>query len=311
MAVYLVTGGAGFVGSHIVEELLRRGETVRVLDNFSTGKRENLAPFIDKIELMEGDLRSQHQVREAVRGVDYISHQGALPSVPRSVQDPITSDQVNVGGTLNILDAAKEEGVTRVVFASSSSVYGANEEVPKRETMIPAPISPYAVTKLTGEHYCRVFSHIYGLETVALRYFNVFGPRMDPTSAYSAFVSIFVVGLLNGSPLVVHGDGSISRDFTYITNVVEANMRALDAEGVSGEAFNVGCGDTMSLNEVIDALRELTGKEGTVSYGPPRSGDVQQSMADISKAREMLAYAPGVAVREGLKRAVLWYGKGK
>jgi UDP-glucose 4-epimerase len=227
------------------------------------------------------------------------------------VQDPITSDQVNVGGTLNILDAAKEEGVTRVVFASSSSVYGANEEVPKRETMIPAPISPYAVTKLTGEHYCRVFSHIYGLETVALRYFNVFGPRMDPTSAYSAFVSIFVVGLLNGSPLVVHGDGSISRDFTYITNVVEANMRALDTEGVSGEAFNVGCGDTMSLNEVIDTLREFTGKEGTVSYGPPRSGDVQQSMADISKAREMLAYAPGVAVREGLKRAVLWYGKGK
>ena len=311
MGVYLVTGGAGFVGSHIVEELLRRGETVRVLDNFSTGKRENLEPFIDKIELMEGDLRSQHQVREAVRGVDYISHQGALPSVPRSVQDPITSDQVNVGGTLNILDAAKEEGVARVVFASSSSVYGANEEVPKRETMIPAPISPYAVTKLTGEHYCRVFSHIYGLETVALRYFNVFGPRMDPTSAYSAFVSIFVVGMLNGSPLVVHGDGTISRDFTYITNVVEANMRALDAEGVGGEAFNVGCGDAMSLNEVIDALRELTGKRGTVSYGPPRSGDVQQSMADISKAREMLAYEPGVPVREGLKRTVLWYGKGK
>ena len=311
MAVYLVTGGAGFIGSHIVEELLKRGETVRVLDNFSTGKRENLEPFLDKIELMEGDLRSQHQVREAVRGVDFISHQGALPSVPRSVQDPITSDQVNAGGTLNILEAAKEEGVKRVVVASSSSVYGANEEVPKLETMIPEPISPYAVTKLTGEHYCRVFSHIYGLETVALRYFNAFGPKMDPTSAYSAFVSIFVVGILDGSPLVVHGDGTISRDFTYITNVVEANMRALDAEGVSGEAFNVGCGSSMSLNEVIDTLRELTGKRGNISYGPPRPGDVQQSLADISKAREMLSYEPRVPADEGLKRAVLWYGKGK
>ena len=311
MAVHLVTGGAGFIGSHIVEELLKRGDTVRVLDNFSTGKRENLEPFLDRIELMEGDLRSQHQVREAVRGVDFISHQGALPSVPRSVQDPITSDQVNAGGTLNVLEAAKEEGVRRVVVASSSSVYGANEEVLKRETMIPEPISPYAVTKLTGEHYCRVFSHIYGLETVALRYFNAFGPKMDPTSAYSAFVPIFVVGILDGSPLVVHGDGTISRDFTYITNVVEANMRALDAEGVSGEAFNVGCGCSMSLNEVIDTLRELTGKKGNISYGPPRPGDVQQSLADISKARKMLSYEPRVPAGEGLKRAALWYGKGK
>ena len=196
------------------------------------------------------------------------------------------------------------------MLASSSSVYGANEEVPKLETMIPEPISPYAVTKLTGEHYCQVFSHVFGIETVSLRYFNVFGPKMDPTSAYSAFISIFVVGMLDGSPLVIHGDGTISRDFTYITNVVEANMRALDAEGVSGEAFNVGCGENMSLNKVAGVLRELTGKEGNITYGPPRPGDIQQSMADINKARDMLGYEPRVPVREGLRRAVLWYGKG-
>ena len=308
MAVYLVTGGAGFIGSHIVDELLKRGEEVRVLDNFSTGKRENLEPFLGHIELIEGDLRSHHQVRDAVRGVNYISHQGALPSVPRSVQDPITSDQVNVGGTLNILEAAKEEGVKRVVLASSSSVYGANEEVPKLETMIPEPISPYAVTKLTGEYYCKVFSHIFGLETVSLRYFNVFGPKMDPTSAYSTFISIFVVGMLSDSPLVVHGNGTISRDFTYITNVVNANMRALDTEGVSGEVFNVGCGESQSLNEIIDILRELIGRAGSISNGPPRSGDAQQSMADIAKAREMLSYEPEVSVREGLRRVVNWYG---
>ena len=311
MGRYLVTGGAGFIGSHLVEELLKRGEQVRVLDNFSTGKRKNLEPFLDSIQLIEGDLRSQHTVREAVSGVECIFHEGALPSVPRSVQDPITSDQVNVGGTLNILDAAREEGAKRVVFASSSSVYGANEEVPKREDMIPEPVSPYAVTKLSGEKYCHVFSHTYGLETVSLRYFNVFGPRMDPNSAYAAFISAFVVGMLEGRPLVVHGDGRNSRDFTHITNVVEANMRAVEAEGVSGEAFNVGCGESMSLNEVIDHLRELTGRQGEITYGPPRPGDVLCSQADISLARDRLGYKPLVPVREGLERAVLWYRKGK
>ena len=308
MSLCLVTGGAGFIGSHLVEELLKRGKQVRVLDNFSTGKRENLEPFLDRIELIEGDLRSQHTVREAVGGVECIFHEGALPSVPRSVQDPITSDEVNVGGTLNVLDAAREEGAKRVVFASSSSVYGAGEEVPKREDMLPAPISPYAVTKLTGEHYCHVFSQIYGLETVALRYFNVFGPRMDPSSAYAAFIAIFIVGMLDGTPLVVYGDGDISRDFTYITNVVDANMRAMEAEGVSGEVFNVGCGSSMSLNDVVDHL-QTAGLQGDISYGEPRPGDVLRSMADITAAREKLGYDPRVPAPEGLDRSVLWYRK--
>ena len=309
MGRYLVTGGAGFIGSHLVEELLKRGEQVRVLDNFSTGKRENLEPFLDSIQLIEGDLRSQHAVREAVSGVEYIFHQGALPSVPRSIQDPITSDEVNVGGTLNVLDAAREEGAKRVVFASSSSVYGAGEEVPKREDMLPAPISPYAVTKLTGEHYCHVFSQIYGLETVSLRYFNVFGPKMDPSSAYAAFIAIFIVGMLEGTPLVVHGDGGISRDFTYITNVVDANMRAMEAEGVSGEVFNVGCGSSMRLNDVIDHLQTSAGLKGDISYGEPRPGDVLRSMADITAAREKLGYDPRVPTPEGLDRSILWYRK--
>ena len=311
MARYLVTGGAGFIGAHLVEELLKRGEEVRVLDNFSTGKRERLDPFVEKIELVEGDLRSQHAVREAVDGIDFVFHQGALPSVSRSVKDPITTNDVNVGGTLNVLDAAKEADVKRVVYASSSSVYGANEAIPQREDMMPQPISPYAVAKLTGEKYCHVFSRTYGLETVTLRYFNVFGPRMDPASAYAAFIPIFIVGMLEGRPLIVNGDGSISRDFTYITNVVEANMRAMEADGVAGEVFNVACGDSMSLNDIIDRLRELLGTEGDISYGPPRVGDVPLSLADVSKAREQLGYVPRVPVSEGLERTVLWYRKEK
>ena len=311
MARYLVTGGAGFIGAHLVEELLKRGEEVRVLDNFSTGKRERLDPFVEKIELVEGDLRSQHAVREAVDGIDFVFHQGALPSVSRSVKDPITTNDVNVGGTLNVLDAAKEADVKRVVYASSSSVYGANEAIPQREDMMPEPISPYAVAKLTGEKYCHVFSRTYGLETVTLRYFNVFGPRMDPASAYAAFIPIFIVGMLEGRPLIVNGDGSISRDFTYITNVVEANMRAMEADGVAGEVFNVACGDSMSLNDIIDRLRELLGTEGDISYGPPRVGDVPLSLADVSKAREQLGYVPRVPVSEGLERTVLWYRKEK
>ena len=310
MAEYLVTGGAGFIGSPLVEELLKRGERVRVLDNFATGKRERLEPYLDRIELMEGDLRSQHTVRDAVEGVDYVLHQGALPSVPRSVKDPVTTNDVNVGGTLNVLDASREAGVKRVVYASSSSVYGANAAVPKREDMMPQPISPYAVAKLTGENYCQVYSRTYGLETVSLRYFNVFGPGMDPNSAYAAFIPIFVVGMLEGRPLTVHGDGTVSRDFTYITNVVEANMRAVEAEGVSGEVFNIACGASMSLNEVIAKLRELLGTPGDVSYGPDRVGDVPLSLADIGKARAKLGYEPRVPALAGLARVTLWYRKG-
>jgi len=308
MALFIVTGGGGFIGSHLVEELLnKRGEQVRVLDNFSTGKRGNLAPFADRIELVEGDLRSQHTVRQAMRGVDYVLHQGALPSVPRSIEDPITTNEVNIGGTLNVLDAAREAGVKRVVFASSSSVYGSGEGMPKREDMLPRPISPYAVTKLTGESYCRVFSETYGLETVALRYFNVFGPGMDPTSAYSAFIAIFIVGMLQGRPLKVNGDGTISRDFTYITNIVHANMCAVGARDAAGRVFNVGCGDSLSLNDIIARLKQLTATNGDIQYGPAKAGDLPRSEADLTAAREVLGYEPLVLAAEGLECAVSWY----
>ena len=307
MAVYLVTGGAGFIGSHLVEELVKRGEQVRVLDNFSTGKRENLSDLQEKIELVEGDIRSYHIVREVVQGVDFVLHQGALPSVPRSINDPITTNEVNVGGTLNILDAARDAGVKRVVYASSSSVYGANKALPKREDMIPQPISPYAVAKLTGEKYCHVFSRTYGLETVALRYFNVFGPRQDPQSQYSAVIPRFVVGMMEGQELTIHGDGTQSRDFTYVSNVVEANLLAVHAEGVSGEAFNLACGASMSLNEVVEKIAQTLDCEANVVYGPPRSGDVARSQADISRAGKYLGYEPLVEAREGLERVVLWF----
>ena len=307
MAVYLVTGGVGFIGSHLVEELVKRGEQVRVLDNFSTGKRENLSDLQEKIELVEGDIRSYHIVHEVVQGVDFVLHQGALPSVPRSINDPITTNEVNVGGTLNILDAARDAGVKRVVYASSSSVYGANKALPKREDMIPQPISPYAVAKLTGEKYCHVFSRTYGLETVALRYFNVFGPRQDPQSQYSAVIPRFVVGMMEGQELTIHGDGTQSRDFTYVSNVVEANLLAVQAEGVSGEAFNLACGASMSLNEVVEKIAQTLDCEANVVYGPPRSGDVARSQADISRAGKYLGYEPLVEAREGLERVVLWF----
>ena len=307
MAVYLVTGGAGFIGAHIVEELVRRGEQVRVLDNFSTGKRDSLTPLLDSIELIEGDMRSYHIVREAVDGVEFILHQGALPSVPRSINDPITTNDVCVGGTLNILDAARDAGVKRVVYASSSSVYGENKALPKREDMMPQPISPYAVAKLAGERYCHVFSRTYGLETVALRYFNVFGPRQDPQSAYAAFIPKFITGMLEGKELVLDGDGTQSRDFTYVSNVVEANLLAVEAEGVGGEVFNVACGGSLSLNEVIGHLQEMLGVVGKITYGCMRVGDVPKSLADIGKAREGLGYEPRVAVKEGLEQTVRWY----
>jgi UDP-glucose 4-epimerase len=310
MASYLVTGGAGFIGSHLVEELLRRGQKVRVLDNFSTGKRENLHGLMDQIELIEGDIRSYHIVREAVQGIDFVLHQGALPSVPRSINDPITTNEVNVGGTLNVLDASKDAGVKRVVYASSSSVYGPDPELPVREDMTPQPVSPYAVAKLTGEKYCHVFSRVYGLETVALRYFNIFGPRQDPNTQYSAFIPKFVVGLKGGQSLTIDGDGEQAKDFTYVSNVVEANLLALEAEGVSGEVFNVGCGQSTSVNEVVRHIRQIANAQGEISYGPSRTGDVPRSLADISRAREKLGYSPQVLLREGLERVALWLRKG-
>ena len=307
MAKYLVTGGAGFIGSHLVEALLKRGHQVRVLDNFSSGKRGNLVPYRDQIELFEGDIRSYHIVREAVDGVDIVFHQGALPSVPRSINDPITTNEVNVGGTLNLLDAARVADVKRLVFASSSSVYGANEDVPKREDMLPEPISPYAVSKLTGEKYCQVFSRTYGLETVSLRYFNVFGPRQDPTSPYAAFIPIFISGMFDGQNLTINGDGSVSRDFTHVRNVVEANLLAAEADNVDGEIFNIACGDSVTLNEIVQRLRELIGTEGNIFYGESRIGDVPKSLADVNHARTKLRYYPIMSVWDGLADTVSWY----
>src|SRR4051794_26812820 len=257
----LVTGGGGFIGSHLVERLCRDGHRVRVLDNFATGRRESLIPLLDEIELIEGDIQSYERVHTAVRGCELVFHLAALPSVPRSVQDPLTSNASNVIGTLNVLLAARDEGVRRVVFASSSSVYGANRELPKREEMAALPIAPYAVSKLAAEGYCRAFHQVYGLETVALRYFNVFGPEQDPQSQYAAVIPNFITAALEGGRPVVHGDGEQSRDFTFVDNAVDANLLAASAPGAAGEAFNIACGERTSLNEIVARLSALGGRE--------------------------------------------------
>lgn len=307
MSFYLVTGGAGFIGSNIVEELLRRGEQVRVLDNFSTGKRENIAPFLNQIELIEGDLCDLDVVRRAVAGVDFVLHQAALPSVQRSIDDPLTTHAINATGTLHVLEAAREAGVKRVVYASSSSIYGDSPTLPKREDMLPMPKSPYATTKLTGEHYCRVFYQVYGLETVALRYFNVFGPRQDPTSHYAAVVPRFVTALLRGEPPTVYGDGLQSRDFTYVANVVQANLLAATVPGIAGENFNVACGERYSLLDLLAALGDILGTQVAPVYAPARPGDVRHSLADITAIQEKLGYRVEVDFYEGLRRTVAWY----
>ena len=303
----LVTGGAGFIGTNLTRTLLAQGHRVRILDNFSTGKRENLGPFQDHIELIEGDLRSYHIVHEAARDIEVIFHQGALPSVPRSINDPITTNQVNVEGTLNILNAARDTDVRRVVYASSSSIYGENPELPKQEDMTPRPISPYAVAKLAGEKYCQVFTRTYGLETVALRYFNVFGLGQDPRSQYAAVVPLFITAFLDGDRITVYGDGEQSRDFTFIENVVQANILAAQAPDAAGEVFNVACGTQMSLNQMLDHLRTIMETDTEVHYVPSRPGDVKHSLADIEKARRILGYHPAVPVELGLRRSVEWY----
>ena len=303
----LVTGGAGFIGSNLTKALLEVGHSVRILDNFSTGKRENLGPFEGKIEVIEGDLRSYHIVHEAVRDIEVVFHQGALPSVPRSINDPITTNQVNVEGTLNILDAAKDAGVRRVIYASSSSIYGENPALPKQEDMTPLPISPYAVAKLAGEKYCQAFTRSYGLETVALRYFNVFGTGQDPKSQYAAVIPLFITAFLDGGQIRINGDGEQSRDFTFIDNVVQANMKAATAQDASGEVFNVACGDRTSLNQILDNLRKVTEVDVEVIYDQDRPGDVKHSLADITKARNILGYNPSVTAEEGLRRSVIWY----
>jgi nucleoside-diphosphate-sugar epimerase len=302
----LVTGGGGFLGSHLVERLLAAGHRVRVLDNFATGRRENLLHLLDDIELIEGDIQSYERVHNALRGCGLVFHLAALPSVPRSVQDPLTSNASNVIGTLNVLLAARDEEVRRVVFASSSSIYGANRELPKREEMPALPIAPYAVAKQAAEGYCRAFFEVYGLETVALRYFNVFGPRQDPLSQYAAVIPRFITAFLDGRPPTVYGDGEQSRDFTYIDNAVDATVLAGAASGVGGEPFNVACGERITLNQLLAELRRLTGREIEAIYEEARPGDVPHSLADISRARERLGYAPAVDARTGLAKTLEW-----
>jgi nucleoside-diphosphate-sugar epimerase len=305
----LVTGGGGFIGSNLVERLLADGCEVRVLDNFATGSRENLAEFGGDVELIEGDIQSYERVHNAVRGCEVVYHQAALPSVPRSIQDPLTSSAVNVTGTLNVLLASRDEGVRRVVAASSSSIYGANPALPKDEEMSTLPISPYAVSKLAIEGYCRSFHSVYGLETVALRYFNIFGPRQDPLSHYAAVIPKFILALLGGVPPTIHGDGEQSRDFTYIDNAVDANVLAASAEGVAGEAFNIACGERISLNELYAEIRTLVGSELEAEHTESRTGDVKHSLADISRAREALGYEPSIDVSDGLRRTYEWYAE--
>ena len=304
---YLITGGAGFIGSHIAEELVRRGHSVCVLDDLSSGKEANLAHLMGKVDMVKGSVCDPNAVAGACAGADYVLHLAARTSVPRSVQEPVLTNYVNVDGTLNVLIAARDARVKRVVFAASSSAYGETAELPKRESMEPSPISPYGATKLVGELYARVCGRVYGLENVSLRYFNVFGPRQDPTSQYSGVLSRFITAMLHGKQPVVFGDGEQSRDFTYVANVVDASLRACEAGGASGKVFNVGTGGRFTLNETIRLLEKISGKHANAKYDPPRIGDIRDSQADISLAREVLGYQPGVNFEEGLKRTWEWY----
>ncbi len=303
---YLVTGGAGFIGSNIVERLRELGAHVRVLDNFSTGKRHYLFPLQDRVDLIEGDIRYLNVCQEAVRGVDYVIHMAALPSVPRSIRTPIESNDVNVVGTLNMLIAARDEKVKRLVYGASSSAYGNTEVLPKVEDMAALPLSPYAVNKFTGELYCRVFHEVYQLETVSLRFFNVFGPRQDPMSQYSAVIPKFIGAVMAGRQPVIYGDGETSRDFTYVENVVDATLLACTVPGVAGETINVACGTRVTLNSLAAMIGKLLGKSVAPVHEPARTGDVKHSLADIRKAQRLLGYMPSVDLEEGLRRTADW-----
>jgi nucleoside-diphosphate-sugar epimerase len=303
MARVVVTGGAGFIGSNLVRALLERGDEVRVLDNFSTGNRTNLEGL--DVEIVEGELRSYERVHNAVRGTEVVYHLGALGSVPRSVQDPLTSSAVNVEGTLNVLLAARDEGVRRVVFSSSTSVYGSSRQLPTREDNPPDPISPYGVAKLAAERYCVSFSRVYeSFETVVLRYFNVFGPRQSPFSQYSAAIPLFITAIAAGRPVNVYGDGEQSRDFTYVGNVVDATLRAGEAAGASGEIFNVAAGSPVSVNGIADIIGGILGKPVEKRYLPARAADIRDSWADLGKAERLLGYRPQIALEDGLRRTI-------
>jgi UDP-glucose 4-epimerase len=307
--IYLITGGAGFIGSHVVRNLLDRGEKVRILDNFATGKREHLVPLEGRVEVIEGDIRYLNNVQEAVAGADYVIHLAALPSVARSVRTPIESNDTNVHGTLNVLIAARDAKVKRVVYAASSSAYGNSATLPKVETMPSDPLSPYAVNKLAGELYCRVFTRVYGLETVSLRYFNVFGPRQDPQSEYAAVIPKFITAALAGRAPRIFGDGTQSRDFCHIDNVIEANFRAAaaDARAVSGGVFNIACGQATTLNQVVALIGESLGRKLEAVHEAERAGDIKHSHADIAEARARLGYQAAVSFAEGLRRTIDWY----
>ena len=306
MANYVVTGGAGFIGSHIAEELLRRKQSVKIIDNFSTGKRENLKT-LNGAEAIATDISEARDLAAIFSGVDYVIHQAAIPSVPKSIVDPISSHKANVNGTLNVLIAARDAGVKRVVYASSSSLYGDSPTLPKHEQMMPNPLSPYGAQKLFGEMYCQVFTRAYGLETVSLRYFNVFGPRQDPSSQYSGVLAKFIPALLQGRRPVIYGDGLQSRDFTYVQNVVEANLLACTAPSVAGEAVNVACGDRITVNDMLVQINKIMERDIAPIYEQPRSGDIKHSQADIQKAVTKLNYKPSVSFSEGLRRTIDWY----
>ena len=306
MAHYLVTGGAGFIGSHLAEELVRRGERVRVVDSLVTGHRENLAAVAGRVEFIEGDLADAGVADAAAAGVDYVLHQAAIPSVPRSVTEPVFCHRANVDATLNVLVAARDAGVRRLVFAGSSSVYGNAAALPKREDMPPEPLTPYALQKLIGEQYARLFTALYGLETVTTRYFNVFGPRQDPSSPYSGVISLFIRAMLDGRAPTIFGDGEQTRDFTYVANVVDGVLRACHATDVAGEILNVATGGRVSLNQLFRTLQALTGSTARPATGPVRTGDVKDSQADIGRARALLGYEPTVGFEEGLARTLAW-----
>lgn len=306
---FLVTGGAGFIGSNLVDRLLEEGNFVRVIDNFFTGKRENLSKALSykTFELVEADIRDLDAVRKACRGIDFVLHEAAIPSVPRSIDDPVTTNDVNVSGTLNVLKASYENKVKRVIYAASSSAYGDTAVLPKKEDMLPSPLSPYAVSKLTGEYYCRVFSNVYGLETVSLRYFNIFGPRQDPNSTYAAVIPRFITAMLRNESPVVYGDGEQSRDFTYIENVIQANIKACYAPDVAGMVFNIACGTRFTLNTVLKLLETIFNKKANPKYLPPKKGDVRHSQADISNASKHIDYKILVDFETGLRKTVDYF----
>jgi len=307
MSTYVVTGGAGFIGSHIAEALLGQKHTVRIVDNFSTGNAANIEPFRKDVEVFTLDIAEASGLSDAFRGADYVVHQAAIPSVPKSMLDPVTSNRANVDGTLNVLVAARDAGVKRLVYASSSSLYGDSPTLPKHEGMVPNPLSPYGAQKLFAEIYCQVFWKAYKFEAVALRYFNVFGPRQDPTSQYSGVLAKFIPAVLQDRRPTIYGDGLQSRDFTYVANVVDANLLACTTPGIAGEAFNAACGDRITVNSMLEQINKLTGKNIPAIYEPVRSGDILHSQADVTKARRMMGYQAKTTFEEGLRHTVEWY----